>query len=91
MRRSHLAEGLLRPEGLIDVQYVPVPSGSTGGVPGAMRLRAGEIDFDANFAAPLVVAVDRGAPIVILGGVHVGLSFAITSSDSFRGQTFGLA
>ena len=31
---QYVAEGLLRNEGFVDVQYVPVPSGSTGGVPG---------------------------------------------------------
>jgi NitT/TauT family transport system substrate-binding protein len=80
---QYVAEALLRAEGFSEVQYVPVPRGSTGGVPGAMRLGAGEIDVDANFAAPLVVAVDRGAPIVILGGVHVGC-FDLVASGAVR-------
>jgi NitT/TauT family transport system substrate-binding protein len=74
-----VAEALLRTEGFGDVQYVPVP----GGVPSAVRLGAGDIDFDANFAAPLVVAVDRGAPIVILGGVHVGC-FDLIATERIR-------
>jgi NitT/TauT family transport system substrate-binding protein len=60
-----------------------VPAGSTGGVPEAMRLGIGEIDFDANFAAALVVAVDRGAPIVILSGVHVGC-FDLIATEGVR-------
>ena len=33
---------------------------------------AGELDMAMNFAAALVIALDLGAPIVLLGGVHAG-------------------
>jgi NitT/TauT family transport system substrate-binding protein len=80
---QYVAEALLRAEGFTDVQYVRAPDGKSGGVPGAMRLAAGETDFDSNFAAPLVVAVDRGASIVILGGVHVGC-FDLVATEAVR-------
>src|SRR5262249_4441788 len=51
---QYVAESLLHAEGFTDVQYARHPDVTTGGVPGAMQLAAGEVDFDANFAAPLV-------------------------------------
>ncbi len=71
---QYLAQELLRAEGFTDVQWVD--GGPTGmdnnGVPGAKRVAAGEIDIMMNFAAPIVVAIDAGVPIVVLAGVHVG-------------------
>jgi NitT/TauT family transport system substrate-binding protein len=43
----------------------------------------GETDLSANFAAPIVVALDRGAQIVVLGGVHVGC-FELIASERVR-------
>lgn len=79
---QYVAEGLLCAEGFTDVQYLSGPKG-VGGVPGAVRLGAGDLDIDVNFAAPLVVAVDRGAPIVILGGMHVGC-FDLVATETVR-------
>ena len=39
---------------------------------GAQAMGAGQFDISMNFAAPLVMALDQSALIVILGGVHVG-------------------
>jgi NitT/TauT family transport system substrate-binding protein len=44
---------------------------------------AGEIDISMNFAAPLVVAVDAGSPIVVLAGVHIGC-FELIASERIR-------
>src|SRR4029450_857380 len=63
-----VAGELLPAEGFTDVRYVERPSG----VPGAKILGDGKVDIEANFAAPLVVALDAGYPIVILAGLHVG-------------------
>ena len=65
---QYVAEELLKAEGFTDVQY----HDNLGGLPGARQMGAGEVDLQMNFAAPLVVALDAGDPIVILGGVHVG-------------------
>ena len=65
---QYVAEEFLRGEGFADVRYVDTP----GGVPGAKMLGAGEFDVAMNFAAPLVVSLDAGDPIVILAGVHIG-------------------
>ena len=65
---QYVAAELLRAEGFSQIEYVA----QEGGVPGAQKMGAGEVDIGMNFAAPLVVAVDMGAPIVVLAGVHAG-------------------
>ena len=65
---QYVAEELLRAEGFSQIEYVA----QAGGVPGAQKMGAGEVDIGMNFAAPLVVAVDMGTPIVVLAGVHAG-------------------
>jgi NitT/TauT family transport system substrate-binding protein len=70
---QYVAEELLRAEGFRDVQYVdPKPGVAFAGMPGAKAMGAGLVDIQMNFAAPLVVAVEEGTPIVLLGGIHVG-------------------
>jgi len=78
----YVAEELLRAEGFTDVQYVGNQETTTG-VAGARSLAAGEFDIGQNFAAPLVVALDAGVPIVLLGGVHVGC-FELFANDGTR-------
>src|SRR5688572_19394287 len=66
---QYVAETLLRADGFTHIEYV---GGASGGIPDAQRMGAGEVDIGMNFAAPLVVALDMGAPIVVLAGVHAG-------------------
>jgi NitT/TauT family transport system substrate-binding protein len=77
---QYVAEELLRAEGFTDVQYV---DGGAGGLPLAKATAAGRIDIAMNFAAPLVVALDAGEPLVILGGVHIGC-FELFGSERVR-------
>jgi NitT/TauT family transport system substrate-binding protein len=65
---EYVAEELLNAEGFTDVQYVRAESTAAK----VKTLTAGEADITLFFAAPLVVAVDAGEPIVVLAGVHVG-------------------
>jgi len=62
------AEELLRAEGFTDVQYVMKST--------ALELRqavaTGEAHITMAFAAPTIVLIDGGDPIVLLAGVHVG-------------------
>jgi NitT/TauT family transport system substrate-binding protein len=44
---------------------------------------AGEVDIGMNFAAPLVRAIDMGAPIVVLAGVHAGC-FELFANENVR-------
>jgi NitT/TauT family transport system substrate-binding protein len=66
---QYVAEELLRAEGFADVQSV---DGGAGGSLVAKEMAAGRIDICMGFAATLVVALDAGEPLVILGGVHIG-------------------
>jgi len=82
---QYVAESLLRSEGFTDIRYTgagPTGTGS-GGIPGARQMGAGETDIGMNFAAPLVVALDTGMPIVILAGVHVGC-FELIATERVR-------
>src|SRR2546426_7749672 len=65
---EYAAEELLRAEGFTDVEYVH-KAGTVGKEKG---LAAGDVDLTLHFAAPLVVRLDSGDPIVILAGVHTG-------------------
>jgi NitT/TauT family transport system substrate-binding protein len=92
---QYVAGELLRADGFTDIQYVP----GEGGVPAAKEMGAGtRDDLGTNMAAPLVVALDRGAPIVVLAGVHVGCfeliaTHRIRTIKDLKGKTvavFGL-
>jgi NitT/TauT family transport system substrate-binding protein len=64
---QYVAEDLLRGEGFTDVQYVPHgPKGLY------QTLGSGEADIAGDFAPQLIIQLDRGTPIVVLGGIHVG-------------------
>ncbi|HZO28978.1 MAG TPA: ABC transporter substrate-binding protein [Chloroflexota bacterium] len=73
-----VAEELLRAEGFTDIQYRVVPNLSA-----REALVAGELDLDVQFAAPSIIRVDAGDPIVFLAGVHVGC-FEVFGSDQVR-------
>ncbi|SRR5712691_6993032 len=62
----YVAEELLKSEGFTDVQYVEF---ETNPYPAFV---AGKVDISMAFVAPFIVALDANAPIVLLGGVHVG-------------------
>lgn len=74
-----VAEELLRTEGFTDVQYVLVQG--TQGVERA--LASGEADIGAHFAAPVILRLEAGDPIVIVGGEHVGC-FELLGTDRIR-------
>jgi NitT/TauT family transport system substrate-binding protein len=76
---QYVAEDLLRAEGFTDIRYPP----ASGGVPGAKEMGAGDADIAMNMAAPLVVALDGGTPVVVLAGVHVGC-FELIATDRVR-------
>jgi NitT/TauT family transport system substrate-binding protein len=76
---QYVADELLRAEGFTDVRYVDVPETTTR----AEAFAHGALDFSANFAAPLIVAVASGEPITFLAGVHVGC-FELFGNESIR-------
>src|SRR5271156_86620 len=65
---QYVAEELLREEGFTDVRYVA----SSTGVGQSEAIASGSVDFSLNFAAPLIIPMDTGAPITVVAGVHVG-------------------
>jgi NitT/TauT family transport system substrate-binding protein len=72
-----VAEDLLRIEGFTDIQYVETPDGR-----GPERaLASGEVDINSQYSAPLIVRIDAGAPVVFLGGLHVGCFELFVKSD----------
>jgi len=74
-----IAEDLLRAEGFTDVQYLRKTS--TEGMSEA--LASGEANISGHFAAPVILRLEAGDPIVVLGGEHVGC-FELFGSDRVR-------
>ena len=74
-----VAEELFRAESFTDVQYIPVQG--TQGVEQA--LASGETDIGGHFAAPVILRLEAGDPIVMLGGEHVGC-FELLGSERIR-------
>ena len=65
---QYVADELLRAEGFTDIRYVATGSG----IPAALSLAHGEIDFTANYAPSIIIPIDAGEPITIVGGEHIG-------------------
>jgi len=65
---QYVAEEMLRAEGFTDVRYVM----SDAGIRQSKSLGSGEIDLTLHFSAPLLIPIDAGDKITIIGGVHVG-------------------
>ena len=74
-----MAEELLRSEGFNDIQYVPIQ----GTLALQRSLASGEADLAGHFAAPVILRLEAGDPIVILGGEHVGC-FELLGSERIR-------
>jgi NitT/TauT family transport system substrate-binding protein len=79
---QYVAEEFLHLEGFTAVQYVEVElSELTTAI--YRRLAAGTVDISMAFAPPFIMQVDAGAPVVILGGVHVGC-FELFGTEGVR-------
>jgi NitT/TauT family transport system substrate-binding protein len=63
---QYVAKELLAGEGFTDIQYV------FAGVYPYPGFISGAIDIGLAFVAPFLVELEAGAPITLLGGVHVG-------------------
>ncbi|HMH16731.1 MAG TPA: ABC transporter substrate-binding protein [Burkholderiales bacterium] len=89
---QYVAKDLLHSEGFTDVSYVGIP---TTGIEAARALAAGKGDIMISFVAPLVMQIDAGDPIVMIGGVHVGC-FALFGTErvhavrDLKGKTVGV-
>jgi NitT/TauT family transport system substrate-binding protein len=76
---QYLAEEFLRAEGFTDVQYIKM----TGPKDIEPALASGEIHLGFHFAAPNIIRIETGDPIVVLAGGHVGC-FELFGTDRIR-------
>jgi ABC-type nitrate/sulfonate/bicarbonate transport system substrate-binding protein len=76
---QYVAEELLKIEGFTEVQHVKVP----GPAEISRALATGAADVNLHFAAPLIIELDAGAPLVLLAGVHIGC-FEMFGADRVR-------
>src|SRR6516165_5438387 len=88
---QYAAAELLYAEGFTDIGYVETTT--AGAVPQAIA--RGDADFSLGFAVNHIQAIDAGAPIAILAGVHVGCyelfaSEGIRSIVELKGKSVGL-
>ena len=63
-----VAEGLLKAEGLSEVEYVQLGTTTPGGGP----ISAGIADMSLDAVGPLITAIDAGERVVALAGAHLG-------------------
>jgi NitT/TauT family transport system substrate-binding protein len=85
-----MAEPFLREEGFTDIQYPKIPVSTF-----AQTLAEGGIDFAMGFAAMMMLRIDAGDPIVMLGGIHVGCwqvfgTGGVRSLSDFKGKTIAV-
>jgi NitT/TauT family transport system substrate-binding protein len=86
---QYLAEELLRSEGFTDVQYVKTDLGPL------KSLTSGQTDIGITFSAPLIIQVDTGDPVTVLGGIHTGCfelfgTERVRSIRDLKGKTVGV-
>jgi NitT/TauT family transport system substrate-binding protein len=87
---QYVAEELLSAEGFKDIRYLDADPAQIG-----KAIGRGEVDFSAAAPLDFLEAIDAGASIVVLGGVHVGCYefFAregIRNITELKGKTIGL-
>jgi NitT/TauT family transport system substrate-binding protein len=76
---QYVADELLRAEGFADIQRVSIPAGGPYGM-----LGRGELDLTIAYLSQFIEAIDSGAPITVLAGVHVGCP-ALFAHEGIRG------
>jgi NitT/TauT family transport system substrate-binding protein len=91
MAPQYAAEELLRAEGFTEIGYVETTTAGAA----SEAIASGKADFTLSFAANHILAIEAGAPITILAGVHVGCYelFAkegISGITELKGKSVGL-
>ena len=67
---QYVADELLHSEGFTDVRYLKWPTETKNWAPEVFL--SGEADIGLTFVPSDIVQIDAGAPVVILGGSHIG-------------------
>jgi NitT/TauT family transport system substrate-binding protein len=85
---SYVAEELLRSEGFTEVHYLQ----KAGPTDIETALASGEADLNGHFAAPLLIRLEAGDPLVILAGLHIGCyelfaTHAVRTIRDLKGKT----
>jgi NitT/TauT family transport system substrate-binding protein len=85
---QYVAEALLRSEGFTEVHYLQ----KAGTADIETALASGEADLNGHFAAPLLLRLEAGDPIVVLAGLHIGCfelfgTHAIRTISDLKGKT----
>lgn len=89
---QYVARDLLHSEGFTEVQYIGV---SASGIEAARAVAAEKADITLTFVAPLVMQIEAGDPILMIGGVHAGC-FVLFGTERVRavrdlkGKTVGV-
>jgi NitT/TauT family transport system substrate-binding protein len=85
---QYVAEELLHSEGFTEVHYLQ----KEGTADIETALASGEADLNGHFAAPLLLRLEAGDPIVILAGLHIGCfelfgTHEVRAIHDLRGKT----
>ncbi|MDQ3196661.1 MAG: ABC transporter substrate-binding protein [Pseudomonadota bacterium] len=85
---AFLAEELLKAEGFTDVQYVKTPLAEGPN----QALAEGQVDFIQDDTAAHLMGLDKGLPILLLGGIHTGCwelfgNASVRSLRDLKGKT----
>jgi NitT/TauT family transport system substrate-binding protein len=87
---QYVAEPFLREEGFTDIHYPRLsPKDSMP------RVTAGEVDFGVAYMSRLALGIADDAPIVMLGGIHLGCWQMVATGDiksmrDFKGKTVSI-
>jgi NitT/TauT family transport system substrate-binding protein len=89
--RQLIVRDLLRAEGFTDIHFVYKPSNAALN---EANVR-GEVDFSLHFAPQWVSLIDRGDPVTVLAGVHVGCFDLFGNGDirsiaDLKGRSVGI-
>jgi len=89
---QYVAEALLRTEGLTDVSYVDIDKRRTSLT---TAIAENDADFTLDFAPHIIQAIDAGARVTVLSGVHSGCfelfgQNEIRSISDLRGKSVGV-
>jgi NitT/TauT family transport system substrate-binding protein len=76
---QYVADELLRGQGFTEIEYIR----KAGGGASVKALAEGEADISMNYSGPVIVRIDAGDPLVVLGGIHTGC-FELFGTDRIR-------